>query len=74
MPWWWLIAGLLLTSGCATFSSEHFNAVGSQASVMCIKGGYAMAGGLVTGAKVNEVFKGTVRVTSGCDLEIHSED
>lgn len=72
----WLIGlavGLAVLSGCATFSSEHFQAEGAKASALCIKGGYAMAGGVVTGAKVNDDFKGTVVVQPDCGVAIQSE-
>ena len=64
---------LLALTGCATFSSENFQAQGAKASGFCIKGGYAMAGGVITAAKVNEDFKGAVMVTPDCAIEITSE-
>ena len=68
-----LIIILLFLTGCATFSSEQFQASGAKASGFCIKGGYAMAGGEVVGAKVNDDFKGAVIVTPDCAIEITSE-
>ena len=67
-----LVLALALT-GCATFSSAHFEAQGAKASALCIKGGYAMAGGELTAAKVNDDFKGTVIVQPDCGIAITSE-
>ena len=68
-----LLLSILVLGGCSTFSSEHFQSEGAKASGFCIKGGYAMAGGVVTGAKINEDFKGTVTVTPECAFQIIAE-
>ena len=67
-----LLLIMLFLTGCATFSSEQFQASGAKASGFCIKGGYAMAGGEVVGAKVNDDFIGVVVVTQDCDVTIQS--
>ena len=74
----WLVSLILTVSvtflaGCATFSTSDMNAEGALGSGFCIKGGYAMAGGVVTGAKVNEGFKGLIVVQPDCGVTIHSE-
>lgn len=68
----WLL--VLFLNGCATFSTAHFQAEGAKASALCIKGGYAMAGGTVTGAKVNEDFRGSVVVQPDCSIAITSDN
>ena len=64
---------MMLVGGCATFSSEHFSAEGAKASALCIKGGYAMAGGVVVGAKINDDFKGQVAIGPDCSVVIVGE-
>ena len=68
-----LLLSILVLGGCSTFSSEHFQSEGAKASGFCIKGGYAMAGGVVTGAKINEDFKGIVTVSPDCAIAIQGE-
>ena len=74
----WLVSTILTVSlsflaGCATFSTEQLNAEGAKGSGFCVKGGYAMAGGVVTSAKVNDQFKGTIVVQPDCGIAIVSE-
>lgn len=64
---------LFLGAGCSTFSTEHLAAEGALASGFCVKGGYALAGGVVVGAKVNKDFKGSIAVTPECAVGIQSE-
>ena len=64
---------VLALGGCSTFSSEHFQSEGAKASGFCIKGGYMMAGGMITGAKINEEFKGQVTVRDDCSIVIVGE-
>mgnify|MGYP001562216017 len=74
LKYWWVFLPLLLaTTGCSTLATEHLQAEGALASGLCIKGGYAMAGGVVVSAKVNEGFKGTVVVSPDCAVAIQSE-
>lgn len=68
-----LTALVFLISSCASWSLGDLQSEGAKASALCFKGGYAMAGGVVTGAKVNEDFKGTVVVAPDCGLAIQSE-
>ena len=68
-----LTALVFLISSCAAFSLGELQSEGAKASGFCIKGGYAMAGGLVTGAKINEDFQGTVEVGPDCGVKIKSE-
>ena len=74
----WLVNLFLTVSlsflvGCATFSAEQLNAEGAKGSGFCVKGGYAMAGGVVTSAKVNDQFKGNIVVQPDCGIAIFSE-
>ena len=74
----WLVSTILAVSlsflaGCATFSTEQLSAEGAKGSGFCVKGGYAMAGGVVTGAKVNDGFKGNIVVQPDCGIAIFSE-
>ena len=69
-----LFLSVLMVSGCATFSTEHLTAAGAKASALCIKGGYMMAGGEVTGAKVNDEFRGSVVVQPDCSIAITSDN
>ena len=74
MHLWLLLLVMLFLDGCGTWSSEHFQAEGAKASALCIKGGYAMAGGEVTGAKVNDEFRGSVVVQPDCSIAITSDN
>lgn len=68
-----MLLAVLALGGCSTFSSEHFQSEGAKASGFCIKGGYMMAGGMITGAKINEDFKGIVVVSPECAISIQGE-
>ena len=68
-----LTVSVSFLGGCSTFSTEHLSAEGAKGSGFCVKGGYAMAGGVVTGAKVNEGFKGNIVVQPDCGIAIFSE-
>ena len=70
---WWILLLAFVGSGCSTFATEHLQAEGALASGFCIKGGYALAGGVLVGAKVNEGFKGFIVVQPDCSVEIKSE-
>lgn len=65
-----LIVLSLLLSGCSTFTLDKLHTEGAKASALCIKGGYAMAGGEVTGAKVNDDFIGIVAIAPDCSIMI----
>ena len=74
----WLVNTILTVSlsflmGCSAFSAEQLNAEGAKGSGFCVKGGYTMAGGIVTSAKVNDQFKGTIVVQPDCGIAIFSE-
>ena len=69
---YWLLILCALVSGCATFDNGQLHAEGALASGLCVKGGYAMAGGVVVGAKVNDGFVGKVKVDPDCAIEIES--
>lgn len=68
-----LTALLFLISSCAGMTLGDLQTEGAKASGFCVKGGYAMAGGLVTGAKINEDFVGVVVVGPDCSVAIKSE-
>ena len=69
----WLLLLTALISGCATTDLGDFHAEGAKASAGCLKGGYALAGGQLTRAKVNQQFKGTLKITPECEITIESE-
>ena len=64
---------LLLVSGCAGVDLGDFHSEGAQASAGCLKGGYALAGGQLTRAKVNDGFQGQIVITERCEISITSE-
>lgn len=64
-------------SGCSTFNAESFNASGAKASAACATGGPGGVlgigpGGILSMAKVNEDFKGTVAISRDCSMGIQS--
>lgn len=71
-----LLSGLL--SGCGAVQLGQMDFEGANASAFCTKGGPGGTsgigpGGIVTGAKVNDGFVGTVMVAPDCSLVIGSE-
>ena len=62
-----------LVSGCSAFSLGDLQTEGAKASALCIKGGYAMAGGTVASAKANGEFKGRIVIGPDCSLALESE-
>lgn len=68
-----LLLSLFVVSGCSTLALGDLRTEGAKASGVCIKGGYAMAGGTVTGAKANDDFKGSIVVSPDCGVVIVSE-
>ena len=69
----WLLLLTALISGCATTDLGDFHAEGAKASAGCLKGGYALAGGQLTRAKVNGDFVGRILITPDCAIQIKSE-
>lgn len=67
-----LLILVLLLSGCSTFTLDKLHTEGAKASGFCIKGGYAMAGGEIVGAKVNDDFIGVVAIAPDCSVSIQS--
>jgi hypothetical protein len=64
---------LVILPGCSTFALGDLKSEGSEASGFFIKGGYAMAGGEIIGAKVNKGFKGSVIIMPDGSITIKSE-
>jgi len=68
-----LLVLALMASGCSLADLNSMKFEGAEASALCIKGGYALAGGVVAGAKVNEGFSGEITINDDCSLTINSK-
>ena len=73
-----LILCTTIAAGCSTFDLDKLSATGANASAFCTTGGPGGVlgigpSGIVTGAKVNEGFKGSIVVQPNCGLGIESD-